>query len=157
MCETLPLRRVVVALLGYCRDHEVTGTQSTGNLPLKAVAEVFRPLVNPPRLERTTGEWTKGLRSEEEAWPVYLVHILAGEVGLLSGGPGLRWRLTQEGERFLTARAIQQVWTLFAAWWYRVDWFIAYPFVVAGSMYSEDLASSVLTVLREAQRHVRTR
>ncbi len=151
VCETLPLRRDVVTLLGYCRDNRVTGTQSTGNLPLKAVREVYQRLVNPPLLGRTIEERMEGFRSEEEVRPVYLVHILASEAGLLSGGLGRRWQLTQEGERFLTARAIQQVWKLFAAWWYRVDWFIAYPMEVASSMHSDDLASSVLTVLRQAQ------
>jgi len=38
--EALPLRRDMVTLLAYVRDNRVIGTQSTGNLPLKAVREV---------------------------------------------------------------------------------------------------------------------
>jgi hypothetical protein len=37
VAEELALRRDVVTLLTYLRDNKVTGTQSTGNLPLKAV------------------------------------------------------------------------------------------------------------------------
>lgn len=150
-CETLPLRRDVVTLLVYLRDNRVTGTQSTGNLPLKAVQEVSERLVNPPPLGRVIGDWTERVRSEEEVWPLFFIHILASEAGLLSGGPGRRWRLSNEGELFLTAHATRQVWKLFAAWWYRIDWSVAYPFEAAHGILSETFAPSVLAALREAQ------
>jgi hypothetical protein len=40
MAENLALRRDVGTLLAYLREHKVTGTPSTGNLPLKAVHEI---------------------------------------------------------------------------------------------------------------------
>src|SRR4030067_563744 len=40
VARELSLRREVIALLTYLRDHKVTGTQSTGNLPLKPAHEL---------------------------------------------------------------------------------------------------------------------
>ena len=47
--DALPLRRDMVTLLGYVRDHKVVGTQSTGNMPRKAVREVTARFAEPPR------------------------------------------------------------------------------------------------------------
>ncbi|MBN1837231.1 MAG: plasmid pRiA4b ORF-3 family protein [Spirochaetales bacterium] len=118
----LALRRDVESLLTYIRDHKATGTQSTGNLPLKAVAEIAARFVDPPALERRIGEHVYRFRSEEDVWPVYFAHELTRGAELASGGCGRRWRLTPTGERFLAAPAAGQVACLFAAWWYRVDW-----------------------------------
>jgi len=38
--RNLPLRLEMCSFIGYIRDNKVTGTSSTGNLPLKAVTEV---------------------------------------------------------------------------------------------------------------------
>ena len=46
--QALPVRRDMVTLLSYLRDNRIIGTQSTGNLPLKAVREVTAQFVNPP-------------------------------------------------------------------------------------------------------------
>ena len=128
--EKLPLRRDMVAMLTYVRDHRVTGTQSTGNFPLKVVRAVTAKFVDPPVLDETIGDRTYRLRSEYDVWPLYFLHVLAEVGGLLEGGPGRRWRLTPSGEGFLAAPALVQVWIPLAVWWKRVNWMIAYP--VAG-------------------------
>jgi hypothetical protein len=56
--EALPLRRDMVTLLTYVCDNRVTGTQSTGNLPLKAVREVIARFVHPLEMETTIGDRT---------------------------------------------------------------------------------------------------
>jgi hypothetical protein len=126
--RALPLRRDMVTLLTYVRDTKVVGTQSTGNMPLKAVREVTERFVNPPQLETTIGERTYRLRSEADLWPLYFLHILAEVGGLLAIAPARRWRLTPEGEHFLGADLLLQVSFLLAVWWYEVNWLVAYPF-----------------------------
>ena len=119
--EALPLRRDMVALLTYVRDNRVTGTQSTGNLPLKAVREVTARFVHPPQLETTIGDHTRRLRSEDDVWPLSFLHTLAHVGGLLEGGPSRRWRLTPAGTKFLTASPPVQVWMKFTIWWEKSD------------------------------------
>ncbi|MEW5869570.1 MAG: plasmid pRiA4b ORF-3 family protein [Chloroflexota bacterium] len=126
--EGLALRKDTLALLTYLRDNKVTGTQATGNLTLKAVAAIAAAFVNPPKLEDRVGNHVYRFRNEDEVWPVYFVHVLASIAGLLSGGQGRRWRLTRVGESFLEMPTIVQVYTLFAAWWLKTNWLIAYPF-----------------------------
>ena len=126
--EALPLRRDMVTLLTYLHENRVRGTRSTGNFPLKAVREVTARFVNPPELDRTIGDHTFRLRSEYNVWPLYFLHALADVGGLLEGGPAQPWVLTPSGARFLTASPLAQVWMLFATWWGRINWLIAYPF-----------------------------
>src|SRR5689334_17841986 len=75
--EKLSIRRNMITLLAYVRDNKVIGTQSTGNMPLKAVREVTACFVDPPQLDTTIGERTYRLRSETEVWSLYYLHILA--------------------------------------------------------------------------------
>lgn len=127
IAEELPLRRDVVTLLSYLRDNKVTGTQSTGNFPLKAVHEICARFVDPPKLE--DGEDYKyRVRSETEVWPLHFRHILAAVGGLVTGGLSRRWKLTPLGERFLVAPAPLQVWLLLATWWTQTNWAIASPY-----------------------------
>jgi hypothetical protein len=126
--EELPLRRDMVTLLTYLRDNRVTGTQSTGNLTLKAVREVTARFVHPPQLDTTIGDRTYRLRTEYDVWPLYFLHTLAEVGGLLVGGRARRLRLTPEGARFLLASPTMQVWALLIYWWKHVNWLIAYPF-----------------------------
>jgi hypothetical protein len=128
VAEELPLRRDVVTLLTYLRDNRVTGTQSTGNLPLKAVREICARFVDPPLLEETIGEQVYRVRSETEVWPLHFRHILAAVGGLVAGGQSRRWKLTPLGERFLAAPSPLQVWLLLATWWTQTNWAIASPF-----------------------------
>jgi hypothetical protein len=132
VAEELPLRRDVINLLAYLRDNRVTGTQSTGNLPLKAVREICVRFVNPPKLEQAIGEHVFRVRSEAEVWPLYFRHVLASVGGLVTGGLGRRWKLTPLGERFLAAPAPLQVWLLLATWWTQTNWAIASPYDFEG-------------------------
>lgn len=128
VAEELALRRDVVTLLTYLRDHKVTGTQSTGNLPLKAVHEICARFVDPPQLEDVIGEHVHRVRSETDVWPLLFRHVLASVGGLVTGGLGRRWKLTPLGERFLAAPASLQVWLLLATWWTQTNWAIASPY-----------------------------
>ena len=145
----LVLPRDVESFLSYVRDHKVTGTRSTGNLPLKSVAEVAAGFVHPPALERRYGPVAIPIRSEAELWPVYFVHVLAEAAELVIGGPGRRWRLTPVGEQYLAAAAPYQVAVLFAAWWYRVNWVIAVPVHLFGEALPPEVREIVLSRLRE--------
>lgn len=128
----LPLRQDTVSLLTYLHDHRITGTQSTGNLPRKAIREVTASFVHPPVLDNKIGERVYKLRSEYEVWPVYYIHTLLEVGGLLEGGPGRRLRLTSKGEQFLEADDPIQVWYLLETWWHHTNWLIAYPFIGMG-------------------------
>jgi len=127
--EELPIRRDVVALLTYLRDNRVTGTSSTGNLPLKAVNEICAHFVNQPVLEINIGEHIYRARSETDVWPLLFRHILASVGRLTTGGMGRRWKLTQRGERFLSEPAILQVWSLVTTWWIKINWATAVSYL----------------------------
>jgi hypothetical protein len=128
VAEELTLRRDVVTLVTYLRDNKVTGTQSTGNLPLKAVYEICARFVDPPQLEDAIGEHVYRVRSETEVWQLHFRHLLAAVGGLVTGGLSRRWKLTPLGERFLVAPSLLQVWLLLATWCTQTNWAIASPF-----------------------------
>lgn len=146
--QNLPVRRDMVTLLSYVRDNKVVGTQSTGNMPLKAVREVTARFVNPPQLDTTIGDHTYRLRSEEDVWPLYFLHVLA-EIGeLLDIARARRWRLTPAGEEFLGDDPLLQVTSLLAVWWYGVNWLIAFPFQGMGEALPPDFEQATLARLR---------
>jgi hypothetical protein len=128
VAEELPLRRDVVTLLAYLRDNKVTGTQATGNLPLKAVYEICARFVDPPQLDEVIGEHVYRVRSETDVWPLHFRHILAAVGGLVTGGLSRRWKVTPLGERFLAAPSPLQVWLLLVTWWTETNWAIASPY-----------------------------
>ncbi len=121
--ENLPVRRDLITLLTFVRDNKVIGTQSTGNLPLKAVRQVTSKFVAPPELDMTIGE----RRSEADVWPLYFLHVLCEVGGLLKIEPGRRWQLTRVGRKFLDAPALLQTALLFSVWWNEVNWLITFP------------------------------
>jgi hypothetical protein len=126
--EALPLRKDMVTLLQYVLENKVVGTRSTGNMPLKAVREVTARFVNPPVLDQQTGDHVYRLRSEMDVWPLFFLHLLAVSGGLLVTEPGRKWRVTTSGMKFLRVDAFIQVLFLLTAWWYGVNWLVAYPF-----------------------------
>ena len=147
--EQLAARRDMVTLLTYVRDNKVVGTQSRGNLPLKAVREVTARFVNPPQLDTTIGERTYRLRTEMDVWPLYFLHIMA-EVGqLVKTAPARRWQLTAGGETFLNATALNQVMYLFTVWWNNVNWLVAYPVSGLGESLPYSFAMLTLRHLQE--------
>lgn len=146
--KALPLRRDMVTLLTFVRDNKVIGTQSTGNMPLKAVRQVTARFVKPPELETTIGDHTYRLRSEADLWPLYFLHILAEVGGLLAIAPARRWRLTPEGEGFLGTDPLLQASFLLTVWWYEVNWLVAYPFEGMGDALPPFFNLATLTRLR---------
>ena len=146
--EVVAVRKDMVTLLSFVRDNKVTGTQSTGNMPLKAVREVTARFVDPPELETVIGDETYRLRSEEDLWPLYLLHVLAEVGGLMKTGRARRWRLTAQGERFLRAEPMLQVPFLLAVWWHRVNWLIAYPLQGMGDALPYFFPEATLAGLR---------
>ena len=100
--EELPLRCDLLTLLTFVRDTKVVGTQSVGNMPLKAIRAVTAHFVYPPPLDETIGGHTYHLRSEEHLWSLHFLRILAEVGGLLQTGRGRPWRLTRPGQAFLT-------------------------------------------------------
>ncbi|MEW5939286.1 MAG: plasmid pRiA4b ORF-3 family protein, partial [Chloroflexota bacterium] len=55
LTESLAVRRDMVTFLSYLKENRVVGTQSTGNLPLKAIREICAKFVNPPVLDEKIG------------------------------------------------------------------------------------------------------
>ena len=148
LAEALALRRDMVTLLEFVRDNRVIGTQSTGNMPLKAVREVTARFVNPPKLESTIGDHVYPFRSEEEIESLYFLHVLAEVGGWLKIARARRWQLTARGKEFLNAAPKLQVSWMLAVWWYRVNWLVAYPFEGMGDDLPPGFNLSVLASLQ---------
>jgi hypothetical protein len=72
----------MVTLLNYFKEKHPAGTQSTGNLQLKDVREVCAQFVNPPVLDEKIGDRVYKLRSEEDVFWLFLLHLLASTGGL---------------------------------------------------------------------------
>lgn len=135
--ENLSLRQDMLTFLHYLDTNKVTGTQSTGNLPLKAVREICAGFVHPPKLDEEVGEIVIRVRTETEVWPLYFRHLLASVGGLIEGGTGRRWKLSPLSEQFRTSPAPLQVWFLFATWCEQINWTIASPFGYVGGYLPE--------------------
>ncbi len=127
LVESLALRQDMVTFLSYLNKNRVVGTQSTGNLPLKAVREICAQFVNPPALEEKIGDKVYKIRSEDDVYPLYYLHTLASMGGFVMGGQARVWKLTEEGYEFLNAPASIQLGFMLALWWYQTDWRIAFP------------------------------
>lgn len=125
--ESLAVRRDMVTFLNYLKENRVTGTQSTGNLPLKAVREICARFVNPPKLEGSIGDYHYQVRSEGDVWPLFYIHQLALTGGLVDGGRSRIWKLTPTGEAFLNFIAPTQIAFMLSVWWHLEDWRIAFP------------------------------
>lgn len=146
--EELSLRRDMVTLLGYVQKNKVIGTQSTGNMPLKAVREVTALFVNPPQLDSRIGDRVYRLRSEADIWPLYFLHILAQVGELVWVEPGRRWQVTPGGERFLDKDPFFQTSFMLTTWWYRVNWLVAYPYEGMGEDLPDGFQEAALKRLR---------
>jgi hypothetical protein len=127
LIEALALRRDMVTLLTYFKEKRPVGTPSTGNLPLKAVREVCGQFVNPPVLDEKIGGKVYKLRSEDDVWQLFYLHMLANTGGLATGGQARAWKLTSGGEAFLNAASPLQLGFMLDVWWHHEDWRIAFP------------------------------
>jgi len=126
--DALPLRRNLLVFLDYLSKNRTVGTQSTGNLPLKAVTEISQKFVGgPPALEETLHKHTYKVRSEDDVWSLLFVHSLAVHSDLVTGGPSKTWKVTTQGELLPQLPPPIQILFLFSSWWIAMDWVIAFP------------------------------
>ncbi|MEW6404638.1 MAG: plasmid pRiA4b ORF-3 family protein [Chloroflexota bacterium] len=125
--ESLPVRRDMVTLLTYFKEKRPVGTQSTGNLKLKDVREVCARFVSPPVLDEKIGDQVYKLRSEEDVFWLFYLHMLANTGSLVTGGLSRVWKLTPGGEAFLDLPAPAQLGYMLSIWWHEEDWRIAFP------------------------------
>ncbi|MBN1666412.1 MAG: plasmid pRiA4b ORF-3 family protein [Anaerolineales bacterium] len=125
--RNLPVRQDAVTLLTYVNDNRISGTQGTGNFPLKAIREVAPHFVQKLVLEEKIGDRVRKIRSADDVWPIYFLHALYHTGGLMTGGSGRRFNLTLKGLRFLQSEPAVQVWYLLESWWFHTNWLIAYP------------------------------
>jgi len=121
------MRRDMVTFLSCLNKNRVVGTQSTGNLPLKAVREICAQFVNQPVLDAKIGDQVFKLRSEDDVWPLFFLHMLANTGGLVTGGQARVWKVTPSGNSFLNAPAPIQLGFMLDVWWHYEDWRIAFP------------------------------
>lgn len=127
LTESLAVRRDMVTFLSYLNENRVVGTQSTGNLPLKAVREICAKFASPPVLDEKLGDKVYKLRSENNVWPLFFLHMLANTGGLVTGGQARTWKVTPSGVAFLNAAAPLQLGFMLDVWWHYEDWRIAFP------------------------------
>ena len=146
--ESLTLRRDMLTFLEYLSQNRVVGTQSTGNLPLKAVREICAGFVKPPALEETIGGHVYKVRSEDDVWSLLFVHQLAFHSGMVTGGQTRIWKVMDEGQHFTQLPAPVQVFLIFVVWW-AMDWTIAFPVSGLANGLPENFQSAVFTCLQE--------
>ncbi len=125
--DSLPLRRDMLTFLDYLTKNRTVGTQSTGNLPLKAVREICAKFVEPLVLDQTINGHSYKVHSEDEVLPLLFLHLLAFQSGLVAGGNTKIWQVTSEGQLFPQLPPPLQVYFLIANWWAQTDWTIAFP------------------------------
>ena len=146
--DTTRLCRDMVTFLTYVRDNRIIGTSTTGNMPLKSVAEVAALLSEPPKLEIEIGDRVYHPRSEQEVWPIFFLHVLA-EVGkLIRTGPSQRWKVSTRGTEFLGMESSLQLAFTLAVWWHRVNWLLAFPLVGMGEELPYGFSITALEHLR---------
>jgi hypothetical protein len=118
----LPLRRDVVSLVTYIKEHRIKGTQSTGNFPRKAVQDIAKLIVNPPVMRYEFQDRTIEFKNEWDVRSIYTIHLLAYLADLIDGSRGKFWRITPKGEKFLMSSSVEQFYILFTTWWFKADW-----------------------------------
>ena len=125
--DSLPLRRDMLTFLDYLAKNRTVGTQSTGNLPLKAVRGICEKFVKPLVLDQTIDGHSYKVHSEDEVFPLLFLHSLAFHSGMVTGGQVKTWKVTSEGQLFPQLPPPIQVYFLIANWWTQIDWTIAFP------------------------------
>ncbi len=124
--ESLPLRHNVLTFLDYLSKNRTVGTRSTGNLPLKAVQEIFGKFDKSPLMEEAFNANDYKIRSEDDIWSLVFIHSLAYFSNLVTGGQGQTWKATSDGQLFPQLPSPIQVFFLFIHWWVEIDWTIAF-------------------------------
>ncbi|MBI5841152.1 MAG: hypothetical protein HZB19_13730 [Chloroflexi bacterium] len=151
LIESLSLRRDMVTLLKYFKEKRPVGTQSTGNLQLKAVREVCAQFVNPPVLDAKIGDKVYKLRSEDDVFLLYYLHMLANTGELVTGGQARAWRLTPAGEVFLELPPAVQLGYMLAIWWHQEDWTITFPYTGLSRGLPRNFRKTTLSRLLELE------
>ena len=147
--KSLPLRCDMLTFLDYLSKNRTVGIQSAGNLPLKAVREIFVNFMRPPASEETIHDFFSKVRSEEDVWPLFFVHVLASQSGLVTGGPAKIWKVRSEGQLFPQLPPPVQVFFLFLHWFVQLDWAIAFPFSGLDNGFPAGFKEKTLACLRE--------
>lgn len=142
--QELPIRQDAVTLLTYVRENHISGTQASGNFPLKAIREVAPSFVQRLVLEEKIGDRVRKIRSADDVWPIYFLHALYQTGGLMTGGPSRRFNLTLKGLRFLQSEPAVQAWYLLESWWFHTNWLIAYPISGMGDRLPYDFQYDTL-------------
>ena len=122
----LPLRRDMVTLLTYLKNHKVKGSKARGNFPRKDIRAITADFVNPPVLDVKIGDRVWQLQSEDEVQDLLRYHLLACVSGLIFGGENLLWELLPQGEVFLNLPPENQVWYLSHVWFRHFNWIYEY-------------------------------
>ncbi len=125
---SLALLHDMQTFIDYLLENRTVGTQSTGNLPLKAVRAICSRFVVPPALDETIGEHIYKLRSEDDVRLLFYIHILAEVSGLVTVGSGRVWKVTEEGEKYSQLLPSIQTLLLLDRWWNLADWTMGFPF-----------------------------
>jgi hypothetical protein len=150
IASSLEFVRDMNTFLRFIRENRIIGTQSTGNMPVKMVAELAKLLVHPPAMEEKVGDRIYKIRSELDVWPIYFPHILA-EVGkLVKTPPGKQWRLTSAGETFQAQSALHQIFSILIIWWHSTNWLVAFPIAGMGESLPPHFESVTLGHLADA-------
>jgi len=132
IASSLEFVRDMNTFLRFIGENRIHGTLSTGNMPVKMVAELAKLLVHPPAMEDKVGDRIYKIRSEFDVRPVYFFHILA-EVGkLIKTPPGKLWKLTSAGETFQAESALHQICIIFLIWWHRTNWLVVFQITGMG-------------------------
>jgi hypothetical protein len=147
--EQLPLRRDMLAFLNYLHANHPKGTQTTGNLPLKAVREICAQFVKPPVLETIVNGKAYKVRSEEDVAPLLFVHTLAFHALLVTGGQAKQWKLTSQGEAFLDMPVSLQYFYMLATWFFDIDWVTGFPVIGLSDGLPENFREESLIMLKE--------
>ena len=143
----LPMRRDMVTLLTYLREHKVKGTVATGNFPLKHVRAISADFVNPPELDHKIGDQIYKLRTEDEVLSLMRLHVLACVSGLIHGGENMHWVLLDQGEVFLSLAPEEQVWYLVKTWFGKLYWF--YEYDLENNIDFDTFMEAVVDILSE--------
>jgi hypothetical protein len=138
----------MLTFLEYLSQNRVEGTQTTGNLPLKAVRGICAGFVKPPVLEETVGGHIYKVRSEDDVWLLLFVHQLAFHSGMVTGGQARVWKVMDKGQHFTQLPAAMQVFLMFVVWW-AMDWTIAFPVSGLADGLPENFQPVVFNCLQE--------
>ena len=111
-----PLRKNILIMLEYLQKNHVVGTEKLGNLPLKAVREIYKKFDNVPMPAILLQPFLQTIRSEDDVEQLVFVHKFAYISKLIEGGKKIPWKITPAGEQFQQFNELEQTTILFLSW-----------------------------------------